>query len=980
MKNEVITHDHQTHPVRSIFAFAIVLLFSTLVVPLVIAAVAPELKPFTAKFPGKHTLENPGGEIPKSAQAFAKFNKSLGISWDSEFLYIEGNGLPDHPMMRGITAWQQQVPIPHDFTGENRFKLPLNPETIEGDPQELTLMGPIALAVNGIPIFHALTQSGKDAYAGGELDEWGGHCGRADDYHYHIAPSHLEATVGKGNPVAFGLDGHPIYLEDPTKDKPLDECHGYFDDSGQYRYVGNLEPPYMMAYFRGPADLDDRPPTRGVREFLRPLRGAKITGFEGSLADGYSLEYDINGDKGHVNYQITDSGVDFKFIEPDGTEREESHERRAGGGGGKGKGKGKGQRPKGGEKGMRPLRPGEEKGNRAEAGGRTPWILVHATEIDANEDGVVEFESEMMAEANRVFAAYDKNNDQKISPDESSAKGGMPKSALGGFVRQHAEELDRDNDGGISKTEMTSQFAKFFGQADKNGDNKLTKDEYEVEGRITPRFPDRKRPGEGRPEKRDDSPSPQAMKQPATVGPTPASIPSVRSAPSKPAPEGAPNFVLFLIDDMGWNAMGFSGSKDIETPRTDAMAREGMIFTNAYASAPNCAPTRACLMSGQYTPRHGVYTVVDERHSPGLPHHKIISAESNSELATESVTIAESMKAGGYRTGMFGMWNLGRGRDGPTTPLGQGFEVFKQPRDFGFDKDRYLNDDGEYLTDAMTAGGIEWIKQNQDKPFFLYMAYHGVHSPYEPKPDIMKKYQNKGHSKPEYAATVEAVDQNVGRIVDALEEMDLSDNTIVIFHSDNGGERRLMAPLRNGKGTVYEGGLRVPTAIWGPGIVSGETAEPMLSMDIYPTMLELAGLDAPRKHQLDGESFASILTGKSQKLNRDRVFWHFPSYIGGGGPSSAMRKGDYKVLEFFETQEIEVYNLATDPHETQNLAEIHPELAKSLAGELQAWHEATGASRPSASNPNFDPNAPKKRGREERGKNKGGKEKRNRPS
>ncbi|MCH1409776.1 MAG: DUF4976 domain-containing protein [Verrucomicrobiales bacterium] len=173
--------------------------------------------------------------------------------------------------------------------------------------------------------------------------------------------------------------------------------------------------------------------------------------------------------------------------------------------------------------------------------------------------------------------------------------------------------------------------------------------------------------------------------------------------------------------------------------------------------------------------------------------------------------------------------------------------------------------------------------------------------------------------------------------------------------------------------------MRVPTAIWGPGIVSGETAEPMLSMDIYPTMLELAGLDAPSKHQLDGESFASILTGKSQKLTRDRVFWHFPSYIEGGGPSSAMRKRDYKVLEFFESQEIELYNLAKDPHETRNLAETHPDLANSLAGELQAWHEA-GAPRPSASNPNFDPDAPKKRGREDRGKNKGGKEKRNRPS
>ncbi len=171
MANEPTNSIHRINPTRSICAAFAILTLSTVIIPLAIAAVAPMLKPFSAKLPGKNTLENPGGEIPKSAQAFAKFDKTLGISWDDEFLYIEGNGLPDYPMMKGITAWQQQVPIPHDFTGENRFKLPLNPTVIEGDPQELTLMGPIALAANGIPIFHALTQSGKDAYAGGELDE-----------------------------------------------------------------------------------------------------------------------------------------------------------------------------------------------------------------------------------------------------------------------------------------------------------------------------------------------------------------------------------------------------------------------------------------------------------------------------------------------------------------------------------------------------------------------------------------------------------------------------------------------------------------------------------------------------------------------------------------------------------------------------------------------------------------------------------------
>lgn len=339
--------------VRDWAALSVLMLTSVVVIPIAVAAAVPNLAPFTATFPGERTLENPGGEVPKLAQSFAPFQETLGISWDEEFLYVEGNGLPDHPMMAGITAWQQQVPIPHDFTGKNRFKLPLRPQYLE-EPGELTLMGPIAIAVNGVPIFHALTQSGKDAYAGGELDEWGGHCGRADDYHYHIAPAHLEEIVGKGNPVAFGLDGYPIYLADPSTDKPLDDCHGYFDEEGNYRYVGELKPPYVMSYFRGQADLEDRPSTRGVRPHLQPLRGAEITAFEGNLADGYKLTYEVNGREGEIDYRSQSSGgVGFTFTDPDGTIREEVHERRPDKGprpprrdGGKGKGEGR----KGGKK------------------------------------------------------------------------------------------------------------------------------------------------------------------------------------------------------------------------------------------------------------------------------------------------------------------------------------------------------------------------------------------------------------------------------------------------------------------------------------------------------------------------------------------------------------------------------------------------------------------------------------------------------
>ncbi len=248
------------------------------------------------------------------------------------------------------------------------------------------------------------------------------------------------------------------------------------------------------------------------------------------------------------------------------------------------------------------------------------------------------------------------------------------------------------------------------------------------------------------------------------------------------------------------------------------------------------------------------------------------------------------------------------------------------------------------------------------------MAYHAVHSPFEPRPELVDKYRAKGASDPDYAATVEATDFNVGRIIDALEEQGLSDNTIVIFHSDNGGNRRYIQPFNGGKGTVYEGGLRVPTAVWGPGVIQGSADEPMLSMDIYPTLLDLAGIEPPEGHHLDGESLAPLLTGKVSKLNRDKVFWHFPSYIGGGGPSSAMRAGDWKLIEQFETQTYEVYNLANDPGETRNLLDLEPQKAKELITALQQWQDDTNAPRPTGANPAYDPTLQPKRGRDQRGK------------
>ncbi|MBU6180777.1 MAG: sulfatase-like hydrolase/transferase, partial [Verrucomicrobia bacterium] len=290
----------------------------------------------------------------------------------------------------------------------------------------------------------------------------------------------------------------------------------------------------------------------------------------------------------------------------------------------------------------------------------------------------------------------------------------------------------------------------------------------------------------------------------------------------------------------------------------------------------------------------------------------------------------------------------------------------------------YQRPDGAYLSDEFTTAGIEWMEANRERPFFLYMAYHDVHAPYDPKPELAEKYRKKAAElgveiDADHAATVEALDRNVGRILDYLDEKGLAENTIVLFTSDNGGTRQYTAPLNSGKGSLYEGGIRVPFVIRGPGIRAGsESTEPILSMDVYPTLLDFAGLPAPEPHKLDGMSLRSLLSGASGSLGRERVFWHFPCYVGGGSPSSAMRQGDWKIIEFFESQTVEIYDLSKDPGERNDLSASMPDKAKELSGALHAWQEETGAPRPTGANPDYDPSVQPERGKGGGGKGGGG--------
>jgi len=475
-----------------------------------------------------------------------------------------------------------------------------------------------------------------------------------------------------------------------------------------------------------------------------------------------------------------------------------------------------------------------------------------------------------------------------------------------------------------------------------------------------------------------------------------------------------PNFVIVLIDDMGWKDVGFMGNTFVETPNIDKLAREGMVFTSAYANAPNCAPTRACIILGQYTPRHGVYTVGDSVRGP-TTRQKLIPASNSETLPDSTVTIAEALKPAGYASACIGMWNLGRSRDADHSPIGEGFDLYVNPRDLGFDQDYYpgrRDDDGgdgrrndasrrggpesrktgrgrggdkggrrgkpkvtakpdDYLTDRFTDEAVKFIEANRKRPFFLYLAHHAVHRPHQAKPALLAKYEKKRprgrDDDPLYAAVIESVDQSVGRVMTALKKYDIADNTMVVFFSDNGGDtgagRGTNAPLRGGKGMMYEGGIRVPLAIrWPAGCRGGRTTDmPVLGMDFYPTMLELAGIKPPEYHVLDGESLAPLLRGTGT-LKRKAVYWHFPCYLGRTTPFSAIRQGDYKLIETFEDGRVQLFNLKTDIAEKKDLSATLPDKTRALHNALGAWQRATRAEVPVKLNPQYVPNSRPRKG------------------
>jgi arylsulfatase A-like enzyme len=452
---------------------------------------------------------------------------------------------------------------------------------------------------------------------------------------------------------------------------------------------------------------------------------------------------------------------------------------------------------------------------------------------------------------------------------------------------------------------------------------------------------------------------------------------------SQGAERTQPNIILFLIDDLGWKDIGCQGSTYYRTPNIDRLASSGVRFTDAYAACAVCSPTRAAVLTGKYPARLLLTNWLPD--GRWIPNAKLREGRFLRGLPAEEFTLAEALRQGGYRTVSIGKWHLGS-------------EPFSLPEHHGFDVNIAGNahgapgsyffpyqgnwlipttelrakwnvlpegTEGEYLTDRLTDEAVSFIRNSKDESFFLYFPHYGVHTPLEAKPEVISKYERipeaQRQGKPAYAAMVESIDDSVGRVMATLQELNLDENTVIIFTSDNGGfyNATSNAPLRGNKGAYYEGGIRVPLIVRWPGVAQPGLVvnEPVTSTDLYPTCLAAAGLPVLPNQHVDGVNLQPVLTGSGSLLDRS-LFWHFPHYNDhpSSVPSSVIRKGPWKLIETFDPEGIELYNLADDLSEIKNVAGTESAKVNELLRELDTWRKRVGAELMHP-NPDYDPTA-----------------------
>ena len=439
-----------------------------------------------------------------------------------------------------------------------------------------------------------------------------------------------------------------------------------------------------------------------------------------------------------------------------------------------------------------------------------------------------------------------------------------------------------------------------------------------------------------------------------------------------------PNIIYINADDYGIMDSGFMGRAEYKTPNLDKLAASGMVFTNAYSPAANCAPSRAICLSGQSAPRHGVYTVKNSDRGNSKT-RKIIPIENTLHLADDNLTLPAALKQAGYKTGHFGKWHV------TEDPLKSGCDVnFGGSEAGGTNKYfspygsrmKSLTDGpkGEHLPKRLTDEAIKFMKANKGEPTFVHLAYYQVHTPIQPRMDLVPKYEGVEGIEPKYAALVEGMDIYVGELMDYLEESGQIDNTLILFSSDNGGINKIsdQEPYRAGKGSYYEGGTRVPLIVSWPGKVKAGTRceVPVIGTDFYPTFLEASQTKKPEDKILDGESLIPLIT-QSGDFKERALFWHFPIYLQAYSvgndegrdslfrtrPGSLMRFGKWKLHHYFEDGKFELYDLDSDAGEKNNLADSMPEKVAELKKMLNAWRAEMKAPIPTELNPDYDPNA-----------------------
>ncbi|MCB1229824.1 MAG: sulfatase [Verrucomicrobiae bacterium] len=454
-----------------------------------------------------------------------------------------------------------------------------------------------------------------------------------------------------------------------------------------------------------------------------------------------------------------------------------------------------------------------------------------------------------------------------------------------------------------------------------------------------------------------------------------------------------PNVVLIVADDLGWADLGCYGSDLHETPRLDRFASEGIRFTDAYAASPVCTPTRASIMTGKHPAR--LHMTIWREAALERGKRELLEPVCLDSLPLEEHTLAEVFKENGYHTVHIGKWHLGRAESYPQ-PHGFheniGGTLWGAPQTFFYPYNgddyypdwRYVPDlepgeEGDYLTDALTDRALAILDREvkADRPLFLNLWYHTVHTPTEGKPELVAKYEAKLKARPgtiqknpHYAAMVESLDQNVGRVLDRIEELGISGETIVVFTSDNGGfintcklhpglQVANNSPLRSGKGSCYEGGVRIPLIVRAPKASAPSTGRtcdtPVWSCDLYPTLLGLAGLGEKDDNAVDGLDLAPLLADPDASLERDALFFHYPHYYPTTSPVSAVRQENWKLLEYLGLGgKVELFDLTNDLGETRNLADSQSEKREELLTRLHAWRAEVDASMPEP-NPDFKP-------------------------